>query len=659
MPHSQSRLFPIAVAVAVSVMAGHPAAAQTVSVDQFISNVEGTMNAFTANLPTPNPPKPIIFSGQEVFAYGASIANVPLDALLQYADGLKASGVQRIDFNLGVTSLSNPLAMANYDALVRHIRQLGLYLAINPDFQNGEITVNTFQDFQNVAIKTYPQIVARYHPDNFVIVHEPTTQAARMGITTTPADWDAFIRAVEPLIKAASPHTRVGAGDCSHCNEETYFADFASIPTCNSSTLATGCLDFLTMDIYTDTELSLDTSWAETAHTSGKGVYIEETFAPKYLSGTPQDFQSNPGGAEVYTIIGSANAVFEDLDQLWLADMAKFAQAYGMEAITPFTTQTFFLYVTCSGTTCPDKTTGNSGYSPLVLPALAQGDLTATAKAYLADSQQFGVKTVTTLNNASYATLPSAFNPNCGGGNPCNPDSTVAPDMLASAFGTNLATETATDSTFPTKLGGTTATLVDSSNTSIPVHLYSVSQYQVNYLVPGNAQFGPATITVTSGDGTVTSGVVLVAPVAPGLYTASSNGQGTAAAIAVCAGTCSGWPNKLGNGQFWQYTFTPGCSEGSCALTLSWGSGDSVAIELYGTGFRHRAADAAVTATINGQTVPVGFSGAQGSDTGLDQVNVSIPQSLAGSGSVNLVVSVQDTVNNVTVASNTVSLYLK
>jgi uncharacterized protein (TIGR03437 family) len=75
--------------------------------------------------------------------------------------------------------------------------------------------------------------------------------------------------------------------------------------------------------------------------------------------------------------------------------------------------------------------------------------------------------------------------------------------------------------TFPTTLGGTTMTLVDATNTSYPVQMYYAGPNQVNYYVPTNAQPGPATVTTTSGDGTQTTGNVLIAPVAPGLFTAT------------------------------------------------------------------------------------------------------------------------------------------
>ena len=75
--------------------------------------------------------------------------------------------------------------------------------------------------------------------------------------------------------------------------------------------------------------------------------------------------------------------------------------------------------------------------------------------------------------------------------------------------------------------------LVDSSGASYAVPLVSVASGQVNYMVPPGVQTGPAWLTITSGDGTVSQGVVLVAPVAPGIYTANANGQGVAAAMVV------------------------------------------------------------------------------------------------------------------------------
>ncbi len=618
---------------------------------QFINATNKAIGAEAASLAAAK--QPLVFSGNLALANGSVITGIRQQVLLDYVDGLKAAGVQRIDLNPGVTSMKDPNATALYDAVVAHIRQLGLQLAINPEVGVGELGSNpSFQDFESAATTTYPQLAARYQPDYFVIVHLPTTMAERMGIATTPSDWDGFIRTVAPLIQTASPHTRMGAG--GFLNEASFYQDFLGIPA----------LDFMTMTIFDDSNFATYTQWAQEAHAAadpthpnGKEVYIDETWAPFYLpSQLPSNWQVQT--LDSVALIGSCNSDFTAMDTGWLQLIAQFASANGMQAVTAFTTQAFFQY----GAANADKP-GEPAYSASVQQAILGGQLTSTGQSYLGYSRQSGIKQATSLSSASFATLPTVFNPNCGTGtNPCNANATVAPDALVSAFGADLANSSAlsTSATFPTKLAGTTMTLVDSSNTSYNVGMYFASAQQVNYLVPTNAKPGPATINIASGDGTQTSGTLLISPVAPGIYTANQNGSGPAAGIAICGGTCSGWPNSQGNGQFYQYTFVSGCTSGSCtAQPLSLGGpGDAVVVELFGTGIRHVSSVSAITATVNGQTLPVVYAGPQGEYPGLDQVNIVIPRSLAGSGEVSLVLNIEDSVNSVSAASNTVTLHI-
>jgi uncharacterized protein (TIGR03437 family) len=645
MSHPQHLGFWLITSLLNLVLAGPlPLIAQQPTEQQFIASVNTAIGNLVATLGTPT--HPIVFGGQVVAAYGTRLYNEDLSVILDYIDGLKAAGVQRIEFNPGVYTLTNASNVAKYDAIVWHIRELGLDLAINPEYETGEPAVSSFAQFQTQALATYQELASRYQPDNFVIVHEPDTMAGRMGITTGITDWHNFILAAAPVIKAASPHTRVGAGcvyntvlsDYNH--ENSYFADFVTIPA----------LDFMTMDIYS-TDFSQFSQWAQLAQQNGKGVYIEEVWAPHDV---PVPLPANTGESlDELSIVGPANADFMAMDINWLHGMALFASANNMEAMTPFTTETFFLYGP-AGSDKPDETS----YWDADETAIQQGLLTATAQGYLADSQQMGIRRAVTVSAASYATLPTVFDPTCGtGSNPCNALSVVAPDSLASAFGADLGTSYVFDGSFPVSLGGTTMTLVDSSNTSYPVQMYFVAPGQVNYYVPDQAQLGPASITITSGDGTVTTGTVMVAPVMPGLFTANTSGTGPVSAIAICAGVCAGWPNQQADGQAYQDTFT--CSAASCApVPLTMAPGDTVVLELFGTGIRHLASASALTVEINGQNVPYQYAGAQG-DTGLDQINVQLPPSLAGIGQVNLVLIVQDTVDNVTLSSNTVTLNIQ
>src|ERR1019366_5953449 len=329
--------------------------AQTPTESQFIASV----NAAIANLNNSTGPAshPIVMSGNLVFANGKVLAQAPLATLLNYVDGLKAAGAQRIDLNPGVTSVSNPTTRASLDAVVTRIRQLGMQLAINPEITPGELAQHpSFDTFHTTALQNYAQLAARYQPENFVILHEPTTAISSLALPgATVQQWRAFITAAAPLIKAASPHTRLGAGAFQNgvlpglsAQEDAFFRDAATIPA----------LDFLTMDAYNDDTFPVYQQWIGLAHANGKGIYIEETGQPKYLPVPLPSTLFNANGyltesLDAISVIGAANADFAPLDASWLQAMANFASANGLEAITAFETEPFFAL----GTSGHDKET--------------------------------------------------------------------------------------------------------------------------------------------------------------------------------------------------------------------------------------------------------------------------------------------------------------
>jgi uncharacterized protein (TIGR03437 family) len=196
----------------------------------------------------------------------------------------------------------------------------------------------------------------------------------------------------------------------------------------------------------------------------------------------------------------------------------------------------------------------------------------------------------------------------------------VTPGALVTAyaqFEAKLATSTeaATSANWPVTLGGATVTVVDSSGASFPATISYASPRQVNYRVPENVASGVATVRITA-NGTNVPGALNIVPTYPGLFKVNVENQ-AAAQVA-----------RTVNGQV-IYTSITG------PVTLGPASEQATLI-LYGTGLNGARE---VTATIGGVAVPVAYAGPQGTYAGLDQINIPLPQSLAGKGRVNIVIT--------------------
>ena len=114
----------------------------------------------------------------------------------------------------------------------------------------------------------------------------------------------------------------------------------------------------------------------------------------------------------------------------------------------------------------------------------------------------------------------------------------IAPESIASVFGSGLATTTAgaTVLPLPSDIGGTRVTVTDAGGSSRPASLFYVSPNQVNILAPPGTQAGIAQVTITRTDSVSSQGAVQIAPVAPDLFAANATGEGVAAATAIRIG---------------------------------------------------------------------------------------------------------------------------
>jgi uncharacterized protein (TIGR03437 family) len=220
-----------------------------------------------------------------------------------------------------------------------------------------------------------------------------------------------------------------------------------------------------------------------------------------------------------------------------------------------------------------------------------------------------------------------------GIGNTAGGKQIVAPGSMASLYGTNLGFLARSTPTvdLPSTLGGVTATVTDAAGVSRSAPLIYVSSGQVNVLVPPDTAPGTATVTVGAASGTVQ-----VAKVAPGLFTLGGTKVAAATAERYAASGADLGPVNVFD-----------CTSGTCKVApITVDSSSSVFVTLYGTGIRGESDLSKVTCTAGGVSVPVQYAGPQGQYAGFDQVNIQLPSSLRGSGTVDLVINVNGQPSN-------------
>jgi uncharacterized protein (TIGR03437 family) len=196
----------------------------------------------------------------------------------------------------------------------------------------------------------------------------------------------------------------------------------------------------------------------------------------------------------------------------------------------------------------------------------------------------------------------------------------------------------------PASLGGVTLKITDSAGTVRTAQLYSVfaSARQINFVIPGDIAAGLAAIAIGMPDGSAIGTAINIGGVAPGLFTANANGQGVFAGQVIHVHADGS--ETVSDSLVWSAS-----ANAYVANPIDLGpTSDRVVLVMYGTGIRHAAS---VTAAINGTTATVLYSGAQGLFPGLDQLNVELPRSLAGSGLATLTIATDgQTANPVTLA---------
>ena len=201
----------------------------------------------------------------------------------------------------------------------------------------------------------------------------------------------------------------------------------------------------------------------------------------------------------------------------------------------------------------------------------------------------------------------------------------LAPGSFGSIYGTGLA--------------NSTVAIRDANGQNYPCKILGATADQINFVVPSSAAPGPASISM----GTLTT-PIRIGPVSPGIFTANGNGSGPPLgqiARVTASGSISYEPVAEPD---------PASGQLVPAPVIVGNHGEQVYLVLFTAGVRNRSSLAGVIARTSRGDFPAAYAGSQGQYTGLDQVNILLPASLAGSGAVQLRLSVDG------IASNPVAL---
>jgi uncharacterized protein (TIGR03437 family) len=236
----------------------------------------------------------------------------------------------------------------------------------------------------------------------------------------------------------------------------------------------------------------------------------------------------------------------------------------------------------------------------------------------------------------------------------------AAPGQILAAFGGGFPAGTsisvaASSTPLPTQLGNVSVRV-----NGVPAPLFfagvggtmGAGAFQVNYQLPYETAPGMAFVEVFNNDTPVTSEFLAVSPVAPGVFTSSSNGKGQAAALNQDF-SVNGDPSQLPNSR----------PEGRGRFVIVYANGQGGQLVdaatqqpvTLATGAPAPANGSPVYATVAGPEVTiggvpatVGFSGLAPGFVGLWQLNVMIPVTAPTGSAVPLIVTFGGRTSNVT-----------
>ena len=183
-------------------------------------------------------------------------------------------------------------------------------------------------------------------------------------------------------------------------------------------------------------------------------------------------------------------------------------------------------------------------------------------------------------------------------------------------------------------LGGVTVKVMDSGSVTRQAGLLFASPDQINFQIPPATALGVATIFVNNGTSSVST-QIMIAPAAPSLFAIDKSGIAAATAVRLVI------PTQMQGAVPVFICADPG-GLGCRLIPIDPGVDAPVYISFYGTGI----GTGNVTVKFGSTVVTPTYAGPQGQFPGLDQVNVQLPLSLHGAGTVDVAVVVDSAASN-------------
>ncbi|HTB16976.1 MAG TPA: hypothetical protein VK708_02620 [Bryobacteraceae bacterium] len=192
----------------------------------------------------------------------------------------------------------------------------------------------------------------------------------------------------------------------------------------------------------------------------------------------------------------------------------------------------------------------------------------------------------------------------------------------------------------PFRLGNVSVQVTDSRGVTRPAALLATAfgWGQITFLVPANSATGPADVALVRSDGSSSHSKVIIADVAPGLWTVTQDGRGPVVGRVT---------QRFANGVSKTYPAWECAGEYDChTIPIALSEQSVTTVRLEGTGFRYAGANAEIHVTLGDHSLRTLSFGAL-SNTGRDQVTVELPNELRGMGETDLFVTVNGALSNV------------